>query len=115
MTTPRHWFVAWLLVSGCSKNDIPNGVPDCIAQRIKQLEAASVANPPARVVQYTYNGQTVYYIPPKCCDIPSILLDENCNSICAPDGGLTGGGDGKCTDFFQKRTNEKVIWADSRK
>jgi hypothetical protein len=35
--------------------------------------------------------------------------------MCAPDGGFTGKGDGKCTYFFDARTNEKLIWEDERK
>ena len=31
-----------------------------------------------------------------------------------PDGGITGRGDGKCTDFFQTRTDERLWWADTR-
>lgn len=45
----------------------------------------------------------------------SRLFDENCNRICAPDGGKTGKGDGKCPDFFEKRTDEKLVWKDERK
>ncbi|MFT5791167.1 MAG: hypothetical protein ACI9LI_000499, partial [Saprospiraceae bacterium] len=28
---------------------------------------------------------------------------------------FTGKGDGKCADFFDARTNEKLIWEDERK
>ena len=116
MITTRQWLLLLsLLLTGCTKNDVPKGTPDCITDRITQLESLSVSNPPAKIWQYTYNRQTVYYIPPKCCDIPSVLLNENCNTICSPDGGITGGGDGKCPDFFKTRTNEKLIWADPRK
>ena len=75
---------------------------------------SEVANPPATVWQYEYKDQLVYFIPPQCCDVPSRLLDKNCNSVCSPDGGLTGKGDGKCPDFFEQRTNEKLIWRDDR-
>ncbi|RZK59368.1 MAG: hypothetical protein EOO91_05460 [Pedobacter sp.] len=84
-------------------------------EKIQKLKNENVANPPASVWQYEYNGQTVYFIPQKCCDIPSALYDSNCNLICSPDGGFTGKGDGKCKDFFEKRTKEKLIWKDDRK
>ena len=32
----------------------------------------------------------------------------------APDGGFGGGGDGRITDFFTERKNEKLIWKNSR-
>jgi hypothetical protein len=91
-----------------------NKIPACIEAKIENIKSQDVWNPPAKIWQYKYNGQTVYYIPPRCCDIPSILLDENCNTICSPDGGITGGGDGRCSDFFDKRTDEKLIWKDKR-
>lgn len=95
-------------------NTIPDGVPACIRDEIRRMQSEPVANPPASVWQYEYEGALVYYIPPQCCDEPSKLLDENCNHICSPDGGLTGKGDGKCPSFFDTRTNEKLIWKDER-
>lgn len=104
-----------LLALGCSSPNVPKGTPDCIEDRIRQIQQASVWNPPAKVYSYQYRGQTVYYIPPRCCDIPSVLLDENCNALCSPDGGFSGGGDGKCTDFFSARSDGRLIWEDTRK
>jgi hypothetical protein len=74
-----------------------------------------VRNPPGSIWRYEYNGKTVYYIPAYCCDMQSELFDGNCNKICSPDGGFTGKGDGKCSDFFTNRKNEKLIWKDERK
>lgn len=99
----------------CEKINVPKDVPKCIQKNIKRIKKKDVSNPPSGVWQYEYNGQEVYYFPPTCCDMPSTLMDEGCKAICSPDGGLTGGGDGKCPDFFAKRTNEKLIWQDDRK
>jgi len=101
-------FLCLLLFFSCKKRNT------CIEKEINNIKSQDVWNPPAEVWQYRYNGQTVYYIPPRCCDIPSRLLDENCNVICSPDGGFTGKGDGKCNDFFSKRTGKKLIWKDKR-
>ncbi len=73
-----------------------------------------VGNPPQSIWQYEYNGQTVYYVPPQCCDQFGQLYDASGTLLCAPDGGFTGRGDGKCPDFFKVRTNEVLIWKDSR-
>ena len=89
-------------------------IPQCITEKINVIKAAKVSNPPRSVWQFQYNGQTVYYVPPYCCDIYSELYDSQCNLICSPDGGLTGKGDGKCSDFSDKKTNEKLIWKDDR-
>ncbi|RLD84716.1 MAG: hypothetical protein DRJ10_00445 [Bacteroidetes bacterium] len=83
-------------------------------RKIYDIAEGEVWNPPAKVYSYMYNGEIVYYFPSRCCDIPSILYDKNCNAICSPDGGITGDGNGQCSDFFNFRTNEKLIWDDIR-
>ena len=40
---------------------------------IKQEESNPEANPPASLSKCTYRNQSVYYLPPRCCDIPSIV------------------------------------------
>jgi hypothetical protein len=109
----------WLWVTAgcisCGKNDdTTDNVPPCIVDKIQEIELALVWNPPAEIWSYRYKGETVYYIPPRAYDIPSILMNERCQVICNPSGGITGKGDGRCTDFFEKRTNEKLIWKDER-
>ncbi|MBK7098970.1 MAG: hypothetical protein IPH58_12200 [Sphingobacteriales bacterium] len=99
----------------CTKEKPDSGIPECVQEKIKQLENEGVRNPPASIWQYDYKGQLVYFVPSFCCDFYSLLYDSNCNLICAPDGGLTGKGDGKCKDFFTESKNGKLIWQDSRK
>ena len=113
--------VAMTLFPGCEKKNtdpsIPNtdlSIPACIQIKIKDFKSKPKRNPPASIIQYSYKGQTVYYITSDCCDKYNQLLDSNCSLICSPDGGFTGEGDGKCTDFRSKKTNEKLIWKDSR-
>jgi hypothetical protein len=116
MATKLKLLIIGLLIlqaETCKKEDFKN-VPLCILQKIEIMKAENVANPAASVWQYEYNGQIVYFIPQSCCDIPSSLYDAKCNLICSPDGGFTGKGDGKCKDFFEKRTKEKLIWKDER-
>ena len=91
-----------------------NIYPSWIKELIAEQESGQAANPPASLTQFEYKNQTVYYLPSRCCDIPSVLYDKNGNVICSPDGGLAGRGDGKCSDFFQIRQNGKVIWKDTR-
>ncbi|HET9033859.1 MAG TPA: hypothetical protein VFN25_13270 [Dokdonella sp.] len=86
-----------------------------VAQMIARFEAEPVANPPRRILRYRYRDQFVYYVPPSCCDQPSTLYDAKGKVLCAPDGGLTGRGDGRCTDFREKRSNESLVWSDVRK
>ncbi|UTM21795.1 DUF6970 domain-containing protein [Dyadobacter chenhuakuii] len=102
------------MLFSCSDNDIAQDTPSCVKKIIEDLKNGEVDNPPAKIYRYQYEGRTVYYIPAKCCDIPSVLLDDNCHSICSPDGGLGGAGNGTCTDFHKKATDQKLIWEDKR-
>ena len=108
------YFVLFTVFSACQQDEMPAGLPACVKEKINQLKNKSTQNPPAKVWQYQYKGQTVYYFPPACCDQMGELYDEHCNLICHPDGGITGRGDGKCEDFFASRQNEKLVWEDKR-
>jgi hypothetical protein len=111
--------IAMLLINGLMDDlfsEEKYQFPDWINKLIEKEMTEGVANPPASLSKCKYKGQIVYYRPPRCCDIPGILYDENGNVICSPDGGLTGRGDGKCLDFFheyEKRECE-VMWKDTR-
>lgn len=100
--------------AGCARAGLDLDAPDWVAALVAELEREPVANPPALIARYEYKGDTVYYVPPKCCDVPSVLYDATGTVLCGPDGGLTGRGDGRCTDFFTERRNEKIIWRDKR-
>lgn len=82
---------------------------------VRGFQSEPVANPPRSILRYSYLGRIVYYVPAPCCDQMSTLHDMNGRVICAPDGGFAGGGDGKCSDFFELRMDEVLIWSDTRK
>ena len=89
-------------------------VPAWLNDFIYRQQNEPVANPPALITRYEYGGQTVYFLPQRCCDIFSNLYDADGNIIGHPDGGITGQGDGSVSDFFEARTNETVVWRDQR-
>jgi hypothetical protein len=89
-------------------------IPSCIQNKIEEIKKEYVRSPPAKIYRYTYHDKKVYFIPQHCCDFFSDLYDEDCNLICHPDGGFFGHGDDKCTDFFDARTDEELIWEDER-
>lgn len=93
-----------------SLSKIPGGIP----RLISTLERAPVTNPPASIIEYEYKGQSVYYLPPSCCDMFSNLYNGNSVIIGHPDGGITGRGDGSVADFLEERKNGKLIWRDPR-
>jgi hypothetical protein len=103
------------VILGCQeKNPAPVTIPDCIQRVIEAIKKEDVWNPPAKVFRYDYKGQEVYYIPARCCDIPSLVI-ANCDTICAPDGGFTGKGDGRCPEFVKEAKNPVVVWEDTRR
>ncbi|MFD2514012.1 DUF6970 domain-containing protein [Pontibacter locisalis] len=115
----------WIIyaVSACKPGILPQ-LPEAatasdqsapwLKKLILELEEQKPANPPAKIHRYTYKGQEVYYLTGRCCDVPSKLYDKHGNILCEPDGGITGRGDGRCPDFFEKRQNETLIWEDKR-
>ena len=128
MATPKRpvWALAFLLMTtafGCqtaggpASSDVTQesvASTGWLSDLIRELEQENVANPPAKVYRYTYNGQEVYYLTSRCCDIPSKVYDTDGNLLCEPEGGITGKGDGRCTDFLDARTDETLIWEDKR-
>lgn len=89
--------------------------PKCIQDLIAEFSKEPKQNPPRKIFSYRYKNQLVFYVPPICCDQYSVLYDSACTILGHPDGGITGRGDGKWTDFSQLSTNEKLIWEDKRK
>lgn len=89
--------------------------PDWVQNLITELKNAPTGCSHGAIIEYQYKGKTVYYMPPFCCDFPSVLLSEDSCVICSPDGGFSGAGDGKCKDFFKVATKQKLIWQDDRR
>ncbi len=98
--------VAGIALSACREE--PSD--DIVSELVSQYDSGSFGAA-HEIWRYRFYGETVYYVPPKCCDIPSVLFDEKGEVLCSPDGGLTGSGDGKCPDFFDKRRNGKLVWS----
>lgn len=116
-------FLAFLLLfCSCQKPAVPSANsstsganPSWLRQMIWQFEDEKPANPPVKIYRYRYQNQFVYFITGRCCDIPGQVFNVEGQQLCQPDGGITGRGDGKCADFFETRTDEKLIWEDLRK
>jgi hypothetical protein len=89
-------------------------VPNCMEKEIVKIKKEGVRNPPAKVWKWEVAGKTYYYITSDCCDQYNYLYDNNCNKVCAPDGGDSGTGDGNCPDF-NGPIEKTLVWEDSRK
>lgn len=102
--------VSVIVLASCNKKLMPS----CIQQKITEIKAQPRWNPPAEINEYEYNGKKVYLVTANCCDQYITLVDASCNYICAPSGGITGSGDGKCKDFFQVAKHIRLVWKDER-
>jgi len=83
-----------LLIIGCNKANPPT--PACIEEKF--------FNDPniKQIWEYRWNGHTVYLVNPDCCDQYILVYSLDCEPICAPSGGLSGSGDGKCPNFYSE-------------
>jgi len=120
MTEMKHAVAVVISIAGIAPAcggapTAPDTSPSWLSAVIAQMRDRPAANPPAVIARYVYNGQTVYFVPQRCCDIASVLYSATGSVICHPDGGFTGRGDGQCPDFFEQRKEEHIIWRDARR
>ena len=93
---------------------VVDSLPVCVKVLIEKMKSEAVSNPPRKIFSYIYLGKKVFYVPAFCCDNFSDLYNDSCRLMGHPDGGITGRGDGKIK-HFNTATEEKLLWADSRK
>lgn len=91
-----------------------DSIPACVQARIDEIKKGPKQNPPTTVEEYNYNGKRVFLFSAPCCDQYNEAVDEACNHVCAPSGGITGKGDRKCLDFAEKAQLVKTVWSDER-
>jgi len=100
-----------LLAIDCKKN---TEEPPCVKEKIEQIKALPKWNPAGEVNEYIYKDKQVYLFTSDCCDQYIMLYDGSCEYICAPSGGITGKGDGKCSNFYTEARHVKLVWKDPR-
>ena len=121
---PALGLLAILISASCQQNSTKTTTektvmnqdknPEWLQRKITAFEQDKPANPPVKIYRYLYHFQEVYYITGRSGDIPSEVYTLQGQQLCQPDGGITGRGDGKCPDFFESRTDEKLVWEDNR-
>ena len=87
-----------------------DSIPACVQKLIDDGNKENPSTAPTQVDEYLYKDKKVYLAIAQCCDFFNLLYDENCKEICAPTGGFTGKGDGKCPDFEKEAKLIKTIW-----
>ena len=83
--------------------------PDCIQMKIQDSEQKGEEDV-VLVWEYKLDGEKYYGIVPGCCDRFTELYDEDCNLICYPSGGLTGGGAGDCPEWTDELGKGRLVW-----
>lgn len=93
-----------------SREIYSDSIPVCVQRLIDAGKKEDPPTSPVQVDEYLYKGQKVYLLTAQCCDFYNEVYDTSCVKICAPTGGFTGKGDGKCPDFSEEAKLIKTIW-----
>ncbi|SRR6266516_29242 len=89
---------ALLVAVACSSSLLTTEpVPGWLSTKIREFDRMG-SNAPAFVARYDYQGQVVYYVPARCCDIPSVLYD----TAGTLQGDLSGGFSAEYFDIQQR-------------
>lgn len=110
----------WLLLAALPACSTPGGaaaatepVPEWLQKQIT-ISARSKYPNWISVQAWEHEGQTYYTLQAGCCDRFNELYDAKGQYLCAPSGGFTGQGDGKCTDWRAAlkagESNARRIW-----
>ena len=104
--------ISFLLALSFAKQSLAQDLPPFVTQLIEDYQSIEAGASPGEIWRYEFRDATVYYLPRShlCCDIPSVLYDSEGQIVCLPDGGITGRGDGRCTDFITRRSNGVRVW-----
>jgi hypothetical protein len=110
----KHGWMGLLLMvalfSGCRKEEDVIGTPQCIYDKIREIQNQSGANSPREVWRMEIDAETNYYLfVMDCCDQFNPVYDSNCNYVCAPSGGFSGQGDGNCP-VWPENIERVLIW-----
>ncbi len=89
---------------------VKDSIPVCVRKMIDAAGKQTPSEIPLQVVEYVYNGKTVFRFTASCCHQFNTVYDDSCKMVCSPSGGFTGRGDRKCEDFSKTATHVKTIW-----
>ena len=107
------FFAFTIFISYCSNPAEPKDKPIWLNDFLETRE--NEHETPKAIWQFEWNDKIVYYVLSQGCDNFNLLLDENGKVLCSPDGGFTGRGDGKCSNFINEKKNGKLIWEKKNK
>lgn len=79
----------------------------------KRTQAAQRLQP-LQIWQLVYQGKTAFYMVEECCDRMNTLHDGAGYARCAPSGGMTGRGDGRCPAPLPPTDQMRLVWERAR-
>ncbi|CAF2914555.1 unnamed protein product [Rotaria sp. Silwood2] len=101
-----------LITALLSFSSVKSELPACFQGKFRPIEGPPALDAYTQINIYLYHGRKTYLVIPAFTYNQMIsLFDEDCNYICAPFGGFTGLGDGKCVDFKRDAKPSGTIWA----
>ena len=108
----KAFFLLLILTSAmisCNKDDIANGTPDCIVEKIHDFKNTCCDND-ANVKEYLFQGATVYVFNPGTCgaDMTSEVTNSQCTTL-----GYLGGIAGNVAingENFSSASLQRTIW-----
>lgn len=80
--------------------------------QIAAFEATQPGKRPPSIWKIAYKGKPAYLFISPCCDQFNYLYDSDGTRLCAPSGGISGGGDGSCPDALLGK-EAKVVAPDN--
>lgn len=83
-------------LTACAQPAAGSALPDWLSQRIAVFERAPADAEAVEILALPHAGDTAYLFVAPCCDQFNVLYDAQGRRLCAPSGGLTGRGDGRC-------------------
>jgi hypothetical protein len=91
-TRPLLALVATALSACAAPREQPAGSDSGLAEMFERSLAARADV----LIRHLIAGRVYYYAVSGCCDQLNPLYDAEGEYVCAPDGGFTGRGDGRC-------------------
>lgn len=85
-------------------------LPEWLEKQIASYAQTAERDQPLSVWKLWHHSKQVYYIVSPCCDQYNYLYDENGTMLCAPTGGITGSGDGKCPRPADNDKPIELVW-----
>ncbi len=69
---------------------------------------------PLQIWQLMYQGKPAFYMVEDCCDRMNTLHDSAGYARCAPSGGISGRGDGRCPVPLPPNDQMRLVWERAR-